>query len=460
MNNIRIGIFGNVDSGKSTFIGVLCSNKLDDGNGLARQKILRYQHEKMTGKTTNCSYNYVNYVEQNRVCVLIDMAGHEKYLKSTLYGAISAQLNCGVVIVGANMGLTRMTKEHLLILLFLRIPIIVLVTKTDIAPVNKYEETMRELTKTLNITMFRKHGKIYKDDMSLCLSEMETNGNIIPIIPISNKSGENIEGINYIFKNLSNHNKITHTQNLIDHPIITQCKIKGEINTDYTGNQGTITFVDKTYYVNGVGIIATGYLSQGQNSDNIKKNQTLYLGPINTTTKSANIIDKFIEIKVRSMHNTNRQEIEQTYCGNHVIMAIKPTSAKIKLTRNTFHRGIVILSNINDSNLLRKKFDVQMKILSNKAIVKRGYKPIIYCRSACQTAIVKQVHTEDQIGKTNQNVPVTIELERYPIFVQPGDMVYFRDGATKGVGVVTSINKHNTNECKKIEEDEMTVKEL
>lgn len=42
---LTIPMLGNVDSGKSSLIGVLCTGQLDDGNGLAMSKVARYLHE-------------------------------------------------------------------------------------------------------------------------------------------------------------------------------------------------------------------------------------------------------------------------------------------------------------------------------------------------------------------------------------------------------------------------------
>lgn len=36
---VRVAIIGNVDSGKSTLVGVLTRSMLDDGRGLARGKV-------------------------------------------------------------------------------------------------------------------------------------------------------------------------------------------------------------------------------------------------------------------------------------------------------------------------------------------------------------------------------------------------------------------------------------
>jgi GTPase len=38
---VRVAVIGNVDSGKSTLVGVLTRSMLDDGRGLARGKVRR-----------------------------------------------------------------------------------------------------------------------------------------------------------------------------------------------------------------------------------------------------------------------------------------------------------------------------------------------------------------------------------------------------------------------------------
>ena len=62
MNELRIGVLGNVDSGKSTIISVLKEHKLDNGRGLARQTILKHKHEKDSGRTSSITHHY--YVNQ------------------------------------------------------------------------------------------------------------------------------------------------------------------------------------------------------------------------------------------------------------------------------------------------------------------------------------------------------------------------------------------------------------
>ena len=61
--------------------------------------------------------------------ITTDLAGHEKYLKTTLYGLTSGSPSCVILIVGANAGLIGMSKEHLAAALALTIPVIVCITK-------------------------------------------------------------------------------------------------------------------------------------------------------------------------------------------------------------------------------------------------------------------------------------------------------------------------------------------
>jgi GTPase len=94
----------------------------------------------------------------------------------------------GVVIVGANMGVKRMTKEHFGVSSALEIPVVVAVTKIDMCPKNILKETMQ------NIKKYLKHsGKIplvvkSVEEAEIAAKTMKSE-NIAPIFPISNVTG-------------------------------------------------------------------------------------------------------------------------------------------------------------------------------------------------------------------------------------------------------------------------------
>lgn len=51
-----MAVCGNVDSGKSTTIGVLTRGVLDNGRGLARSHVFVHKHEIETGRTSSVSH--------------------------------------------------------------------------------------------------------------------------------------------------------------------------------------------------------------------------------------------------------------------------------------------------------------------------------------------------------------------------------------------------------------------
>jgi GTPase len=94
------------------------------------------------------------------------LAGHEKYLKTTLYGLTSGAPSCVILIVGANAGLIGMSKEHLAIALALSVPVVVCITKVkikacylrlrltqhvqiDMTPPNVLAESIKQVVKIL-----------------------------------------------------------------------------------------------------------------------------------------------------------------------------------------------------------------------------------------------------------------------------------------------------------------------
>ena len=135
MEEIRIAAIGNVDSAKSTTISVIANNCLDDGKGSARSLILKHPHEKDTGRTSSITQHYIK--TDDTIIGFVDLAGHEKYLKTTISGLNGYFIDYAMVTIGVDRGIIGMTKEHLAIALALKIPIFIVITKIDIAEKKK-----------------------------------------------------------------------------------------------------------------------------------------------------------------------------------------------------------------------------------------------------------------------------------------------------------------------------------
>ena len=154
-----------MDSGKSTLVGVLTKCIKDDGNGLARQHVFNYPHEKDTGRTSSIGHEIMGFDgEMKQVAPLrvkankndqwhqimksaqksitfIDLCGHEKYLKTTVFGLSGLMPDYAMIVIGANMGVSKMTKEHLGITLALNVPFFIVITKIDISPAEVRKNT-------------------------------------------------------------------------------------------------------------------------------------------------------------------------------------------------------------------------------------------------------------------------------------------------------------------------------
>jgi len=195
---VRVAVVGNVDSGKSTLIGVLTGGEKDDGRGGARQKVFVHRHELGTGRTSCISQHIMGYddktqpvyqpiassassaakykgwrkvvQESNSLVTYIDLAGHERYLKTTIAGLTGCFPDYAMIIINSLAGVSKMTKEHLGVVLALRIPVCCIVTKIDVCPPNVLERTKKQLFKILKSPVVRKmpiHVRSSKDAL-LC----------------------------------------------------------------------------------------------------------------------------------------------------------------------------------------------------------------------------------------------------------------------------------------------------
>eukprot|EP00330_Aristerostoma_sp_ATCC50986_P004601 CAMPEP_0114577700 /NCGR_PEP_ID=MMETSP0125-20121206/2339_1 /TAXON_ID=485358 ORGANISM="Aristerostoma sp., Strain ATCC 50986" /NCGR_SAMPLE_ID=MMETSP0125 /ASSEMBLY_ACC=CAM_ASM_000245 /LENGTH=77 /DNA_ID=CAMNT_0001767231 /DNA_START=143 /DNA_END=376 /DNA_ORIENTATION=+ len=65
-NGIKVSVIGNVDSGKSTLVGVLTKGMLDDGRGSARLRVFNYAHEANNGRTSSIGHEIMGFDEDGK----------------------------------------------------------------------------------------------------------------------------------------------------------------------------------------------------------------------------------------------------------------------------------------------------------------------------------------------------------------------------------------------------------
>lgn len=119
IREVNVAFVGPCQHGKTTTIGNLTHTQLDDGNGYTRSLVFKHEHEKLTGNTSSVKKEIlgikgnkiVNYSSgmkgewedivdmSDRIVNLIDLPGHLKYLKTTLFGLESYDLDAICIIV-------------------------------------------------------------------------------------------------------------------------------------------------------------------------------------------------------------------------------------------------------------------------------------------------------------------------------------------------------------------------
>jgi GTPase len=415
---IRCAVVGNVDAGKSTLLGVLTHGALDNGRGLARQKLFRHKHEAESGRTSSVGNDILGFdstgqvvnapdhgnLDWVRVCrqsskviTFIDLAGHEKYLKTTVFGMTGHAPDFGMLMVGANAGIVGMTKEHLGLALALSVPVFVVVTKIDMCPPNVLQETLKLLVRILRSPGCRKFPVLVKstDDVILAATKFVSE-RLCPIFQVSNVTGENLDLLKMFMNLLS-----SRSPNTDDKPAEFQ--------------------IDDTYSVPGVGTVVSGTLLRGT----IKLNDTLMMGP--------DALGHFQPIAIKSIHR-KRMPVPEVRSGQTASFALK------KIKRSQIRKGMVMVSaKLNPRACWQFYGDIM--VLHHPTTIATRYQAMVHCGSIRQTASITEMSAE--CLRTGDKARVKFRFVKHPEYLQEGQRLVFREGRTKAVGNVTQVIPHN-----------------
>ncbi|XP_068898844.1 GTP-binding protein 1 [Tenebrio molitor] len=416
---IRVAVVGNVDAGKSTLLGVLTHGELDNGRGHARQKLFRHKHEMESGRTSSVGNdilgfdgegNVVNKPEHgaldwvkiceksSKVITFIDLAGHERYLKTTVFGMTGHAPDFGMLMVGANAGIIGMTKEHLGLALALSVPVFVVVTKIDMCPANVLQDNLKMLIRILKSPGCRKVPVMVKttDDVILSATNFVSE-RLCPIFQVSNVSGENLELLK-IFLNLLT------------------------TKMEYHENEPAEFQIDDTYSVPGVGTVVSGTTLKGV----IRLNDTLMLGP--------DPLGHFQQIAVKSIHR-KRMAVKEVRAGQTASFALK------KIKRSQIRKGMVMVSpSLNPQACW--EFEGEILVLHHPTTISSRYQAMVHCGSIRQTASI--VKMSKDCLRTGDKAIIHFRFIKHPEYMTPGQRMVFREGRTKAVGNIVRIITQTT----------------
>ncbi|EDQ84748.1 uncharacterized protein MONBRDRAFT_39133 [Monosiga brevicollis MX1] len=412
---VRVAVVGNVDAGKSTLLGVLTHDVLDNGRGRSRQKLFRHQHEIDSGRTSSVAHDILGFdargqvvnrpghdgkidwvqvcTDAAKVVTFIDLAGHERYLKTTVFGLTGHVPHFAMLMIGSNAGIVGMTKgfvsltkqrwirvEHLGLALALNVPVYVVVTKIDMCPPNVLDATLKLLQKILKSPGCRKIPLMVSnvDDVVVAATNFISE-RVCPIFQVSNVTGENLDLLK-LFMNLLN----SHSPKTDAAPAEFQ--------------------IDDTFSVPGVGTVVSGTNLRGT----VRVNDTLLLGPDSLGT--------FRPVVIKGIHRRRT-----------------PTK---KVPRSFIRKGMVMVAPEVEP-VATWEFEGELLVLHHPTTISVKYEAVVHCGSVRQTASI--ISMDKLHIRTGDKTTARFRFVRNPEYLREGDRLIFREGRTKAVGTVTRL---------------------
>ena len=434
IEDVKIAVVGNVDSGKSTLIGTLLRGKNDNGRGSNREIVMNYRHEKETGQTSSVGYQILGFrkdgsiiyienkskketwpkimKETSKLISFMDLAGHEKYLKTTIHGLSSNHPDYALILIEGR-GIRGMTREHIMLALSFSVPFIILITKIDLYTKEAVSATVEQIGKI--IKGVKKEIWIVREPVDLEIPLQQPVEKFVPVFLVSNVTGIGIDMFTEYLRRLPK--RIDYSP-LRDEPF-ELAVIEG-------------------FIVPGIGTVAHGFLARGT----VRVGDQVWVGP--------DSVGNYHKTKVRTIQ-FKRLNVDFMMPGHHVCVSLPGISCKL------LREGVYILHEKVTQQLAVRKFTADVKVLTSHPItIKRGYCPILNMDNIRMAARVLNITTIPKGGANEK-----IESQEYlrggsrariqfkfiyrPAYIRPDATFVFREGKTRGFGKVLSIDLEMAN---------------
>uniref|UniRef100_UPI00398EEC39 GTP-binding protein 2b isoform X2 n=1 Tax=Pristiophorus japonicus TaxID=55135 RepID=UPI00398EEC39 len=417
--DLRVAVLGNVDSGKSTLLGVLTQGELDNGRGRARLNLFRHLHEIQSGRTSSISFEIlgfnskgevVNYSDSrtaevicesaSKMITFIDLAGHHKYLKTTIFGLTSYCPDFAMLVVSANTGIAGTTREHLGLAMALKVPFYIVISKADLCTKATIDRTVKQLEMVLKQPGCNKVPLLVasSDDAVMAAQQFAQSPSITPIFTLSSVSGVNLDLLK-VFLNVL--------------PPLTNSKEQEELMQQLTEFQ-----VDEIYSVPDVGTVVGGTLYSGI----CREGEQLVVGPTDN--------GKFLPLKVCSIQR-NRSACRVLRAGQAATLALG------NFDRALLRKGMVMVS-LEMHPTVSSLFESEIVLLFHAKTFRKGFQVTVHVGNVRQTAIVELIHGKEEL-RTGEKAVVRFRFIKHPEYLKVGAKLLFREGVTKGIGHVTKV---------------------
>ncbi|QKG92493.1 GTP-binding protein [Halorubrum salinarum] len=407
-DHLVVGTAGHVDHGKSTLVGTLVTGRADDGEGGTRGFLDVQPHEVERGLSADLSYAVYGFADDadepvrmdnphrkadragvveaaDRLVSFVDTVGHEPWLRTTIRGLVGQKLDYGLLVVAADDGPTKTTREHLGILLATELPTVVAVTKADAVSEDRLAEVEREVE-----SMLRDAGQtpLLVGRHGVDTAVAEVGDGVVPLLRTSAVTKDGIETLDRLFERLPKR---------------------------ATPDRETFRmYVDRSYKVTGVGAVASGTV----NSGTVETGDELLLGPMPDGS--------FREVEARSIE-MHYHRVDKATAGRIVGIALKGVDeAEIE-------RGMALVPRDAEPDPVRE-FDAEVMVLNHPTRIQEGYEPVVHLETVSEAAAFFPEEGRLLPGDTGE---ARVRFKFRPYLIEEGQRFVFREGSSKGVGTVT-----------------------
>ncbi|XP_077549972.1 GTP-binding protein 2 [Haemaphysalis longicornis] len=418
---IRVAVLGSVDVGKSTVLGVLTQGELDNGRGSARLNLFRHLHEIQTGHTSSISREILGFTSQGqpvtysgcrspeelcersaKLITFIDLAGHHKYLRTTLFGLTGHSPHFVMLVANASTGLTGTGRDHLLLALALQVPLAIVVNKVDTVGSATLAKTLTQLHNLLKGPGCRKVPlEVLSEDDALTAAARVREASLVPIFLVSCLHGDGLRLL-YTFLNVLPPGH-------------------GPKERDGLMRLAPEFQIDETFQVPDVGTVVGGLLTRGV----LRENDRLLAGPSHDGS--------FHPVRVVSVQR-HRVPCRLVRAGESATLALAPSAGAL------LRRGTVLCSPAEVRPTATRLFRARVRVLSHPGRLAVGFQALVQAGNVQQAAVVVGVRggTSASLGVTDRGV-LLFKFVRQPECLRPGSRLLFHQGQARGIGRVLQV---------------------
>ena len=338
--DLRVCVLGSADVGKSTLLGVLTQGELDNGRGRARLNMFRHLHEIQSGRTSSISHeilgfdsegNSVDYSNQgtaenicehaSKLITFIDLAGHQKYLRTTISALTGYCPHYVMLVVSATAGVVGMTQEHLGIAVALEVPFFVVITKVDMVPKEQLDKICATVTTVLKSAGATKVPLLVStSDDCITAASNSLSSAVVPVFCVSSVSGAGLRDIKQYLHLLP--------------PGVGQSEAS-RLDQELPEFQ-----IDELFDVPGVGTVAGGLVTQGI----IVENMPLNVGPFEDGTFRTVHVSLHYQ-KYSLLHSDPKvSSIRRNKAACRLVRAQQSAALALDIPLSQLRRGMVAIS--------------------------------------------------------------------------------------------------------------------